>query len=122
MGKARPMDTEAQSRTEFKTNLGLAMRTGLGVLIASAFVTKASGEHTPARPNIWVCFPEWYILGGINFIAVACVFAAGRNIGATLREVFQQKLGVFLAFAFNAVLFHCFQPRLFYSDAEGTFS
>ncbi|OQR89767.1 transmembrane protein [Achlya hypogyna] len=121
MGKRRPMRREAQSRTEFKTNLFLAMRTALGVVIASAFVTKASShDSTGPYPKVWSWLPDWYIFGGINFIAVACVFAAGRNIGATMREMFQQKMGVFMAFAFNAVLFWCFEPRLFRTPAEAS--
>ncbi|OQS07383.1 transmembrane protein [Thraustotheca clavata] len=130
MGKRQPFASEATSKSkvipkslilmvyclaEFKANLALSMRTGLGVLVSSAFVVKANSEN----PNkVWTCFPEWYILGGISFIAVACVFGGGRNVGGTMREMFQQKMGIFMAFMFNAVLIWCFQPRLFNNQQE----
>ncbi|KDO31428.1 hypothetical protein SPRG_04043 [Saprolegnia parasitica CBS 223.65] len=89
------------------------MRSGLGVLLASAFMTQSSDPQ-----KLWAVFPEWYILGGVSFVAVSCVIATGRNVGATLCQVFQQKLGITLAFAFNALLFYNFQPRLFHSQSE----
>ncbi|OQR96235.1 transmembrane protein [Achlya hypogyna] len=112
VGQRRVVAAEAQSLRSFKTSAELGMRCGVGVVLASLFLAKADA------PRLWVCFPEWYILGGISFIAASCVISAGRNIGQTLCQMFQQKLGVMLAFAFNAVLFSIFQPRLFTSKAQ----
>ncbi|OQR98472.1 transmembrane protein [Achlya hypogyna] len=113
VGRRRPVATMAASRTRFWTSLGLAMRAALGALLSSAFLTHATAER-----GTWACFPDWYILGGVSFIAVSCVIACGHNVGATMCQMFQQKLGVALAFGFNALLFSNFQPRLFQTQDE----
>lgn len=53
----------------------------------------------------WRFFPAWYYIGGLSYCAVAVIFSAGRNIGATLREVCQAFYGVGLALIYNIILF-----------------
>ncbi|OQR90082.1 transmembrane protein [Achlya hypogyna] len=119
MGKRRAVGAEARSRSEFKMNLQLAVRTACGVLIASMFQTKNPNvDRTETHPKYWALFPNWYILGGISYVAVACIFSCGKNIGATIREMFQQVAGVGMAFVFNCILFMAYTPRVFNSLDE----
>ncbi|RHY60310.1 hypothetical protein DYB30_014034, partial [Aphanomyces astaci] len=97
MGKARALGTDVKFRPDFKFNMELALRTAVGVLLASMVQTKYRKDNVQVPSNShekqWVFFPEWYILGGISYVAVATVFCCGRNIGSTVREVFQQLSG-----------------------------
>ncbi|OQR80652.1 hypothetical protein THRCLA_11957 [Thraustotheca clavata] len=115
MAKPRPLFKENRPLGEFKTNLGLGVRTACAVLVSSAFVTLGNSNSG----QMWACFPNWYILGGISFIGVSAVCAMGRNIGATMQQMFQQKVGIFMSFIFNAILFWNFQPQLFPTSAHG---
>ncbi|KDO35398.1 hypothetical protein SPRG_00248 [Saprolegnia parasitica CBS 223.65] len=88
MGTRRALGAEARSRAEFKMNLQLAVRTACGVLVASMLQTKNPNVDTSdVHPKYWALFPDWYILGGISYVAVACIFSCGKNIGATVREI-----------------------------------
>ncbi|RHY66550.1 hypothetical protein DYB34_006442 [Aphanomyces astaci] len=117
MGKARALGTDVKFRPDFKFNMELALRTAVGVLLASMVQTKYRKDNVQVPSNShekqWVFFPEWYILGGISYVAVATVFCCGRNIGSTVREVFQQLSGVGVALLYNLLLFSVFQPQVF---------
>ncbi|RHY23293.1 hypothetical protein DYB32_009248 [Aphanomyces invadans] len=99
----------------------LALRTAVGVLLASMVQTKYRRDNAEVTSNShekqWKFFPEWYILGGISYVAVATVFCCGRNIGSTVREVFQQLCGVGVALLYNLLLFSVFQPQVFDTKA-----
>ncbi|RHY21732.1 hypothetical protein DYB32_009722 [Aphanomyces invadans] len=112
----RPIVTPSKYRPDFKFNMELALRTAVGVVIASMALTKSS-DSTTTRSQ-WVFFPEWYILGGLSYVATATVFGCGRNIGSTIRELFQQLTGVGLALLFNLLLFSHFEPQVFDTAAE----
>ncbi|EQC42172.1 hypothetical protein, variant [Saprolegnia diclina VS20] len=119
MGTRRALGAEARSRAEFKMNLQLAVRTACGVLVASMLQTKNPNVNTSdVHPKYWALFPDWYILGGISYVAVACIFSCGKNIGATVREMFQQVAGVGMAFVFNCILFCFMTPRVFNTNDE----
>ncbi|ETV94795.1 hypothetical protein, variant [Aphanomyces invadans] len=93
----RPIVTPSKYRPDFKFNMELALRTAVGVVIASMALTKSS-DSTTTRSQ-WVFFPEW-------------------NIGSTIRELFQQLTGVGLALLFNLLLFSHFEPQVFDTAAE----
>ncbi|RQM11405.1 hypothetical protein B5M09_011968, partial [Aphanomyces astaci] len=79
----------------------LALRTAVGVVLASLVLTKNTDSTAlvtaTSRTKQWYFFPEWYILGGLSYVATATVFGCGKNIGSTIRELFQQISGVGLA-------------------------
>ncbi|GAB9473576.1 Transmembrane protein [Globisporangium polare] len=97
---------------EFLFNMEMALRVAFGVLIASAIQTRDSDydpkyEHT----KHWVLFPDWYYLGGLSYCAVAVIFSAKANAGATIREMCQAFMGVGMALIYNMVLFSCYTLR-----------
>ncbi|KAJ8574558.1 hypothetical protein ON010_g4656 [Phytophthora cinnamomi] len=81
--------------SEFRFNAELSLRVAFGVVIASLIQTRdplydPSIEHDKK----WFFFPDWYYLGGLSYCAVAVIFSAGKNIGATLTRVCQAFYGV----------------------------
>ncbi|KAG6582844.1 putative transmembrane protein [Phytophthora cinnamomi] len=92
--------------SEFRFNAELSLRVAFGVVIASLIQTRdplydPSIEHDKK----WFFFPDWYYLGGLSYCAVAVIFSAGKNIGATLTRVCQAFYGVGMALAYNLLLF-----------------
>ncbi|RHY46715.1 hypothetical protein DYB34_010492, partial [Aphanomyces astaci] len=86
-----------QLLADFKFNMELALRTAVGVVLASLVLTKNTDSTAlmtaTSRTKQWYFFPEWYILGGLSYVATATVFGCGKNIGSTIRELFQQISG-----------------------------
>ncbi|KAF0717723.1 Aste57867_2135 [Aphanomyces stellatus] len=123
MDDDRSLDTRIKLRPEVRFNFELALRTAVGVIIAAQVMTKASRDSnnlgsSNAGVKQWYFFPEWYILGGLSYAATATVFGCGKNIGATIRELFQQISGVGIALLYNLVIFSTFQPQVFNTVAE----
>ncbi|CAK4098773.1 unnamed protein product [Aphanomyces euteiches] len=122
MGKERSIGNHVKYRPDFKFNMELALRTAVGVLLASMVQTKYRKDNVEVLSNShekqWLFFPEWYILGGLSYVATATVFGCGRNIGSTVREIFQQLCGVGVALLYNLVIFSIFQPQVFNTKAE----
>ncbi|KDO35406.1 hypothetical protein SPRG_00256 [Saprolegnia parasitica CBS 223.65] len=128
MGQERAVGASNRFRPDFKFNLGLALRTAVGVMIASMVLTTATRPVSvndsiivapaPLHVKQWYFFPEWYILGGLSYVATATIFSCGKNIGSTVREIYQQISGVGVAFLYNLAIFSVFQPELFTSLAE----
>ncbi|OQR84667.1 transmembrane protein [Achlya hypogyna] len=139
MGKERTVGANNRFRPDFKFNMELALRTAVGVIIASMVQTaynpstQASTGYVPTPTQVngsiitvpeklhkkqWFFFPEWYILGGLTYVATATIFSCGKNIGSTVREIYQQICGVGVAFLYNYAIFSVFQPELFASLAE----
>ncbi|KAF0707651.1 hypothetical protein AaE_013512 [Aphanomyces astaci] len=100
----------------------LALRTAVGVVLASLVLTKNTDSTAlvtaTSRTKQWYFFPEWYILGGLSYVATATVFGCGKNIGSTIRELFQQISGVGLALLYNLLIFSYFEPQVFNTKAE----
>ncbi|KDO35405.1 hypothetical protein SPRG_00255 [Saprolegnia parasitica CBS 223.65] len=115
-GRKRPASSIAVPAS-FKFNLELGARAGAGVIVASIFQTAYTGPANgdAAYPQLYYFFPSWYILGGVSYIAIAMIFSLGTNVGSTIRETFQETLGVVIAFVFNIVVFACFTPRVYHS-------
>ncbi|KAF0715865.1 Aste57867_3133 [Aphanomyces stellatus] len=126
MGKERSLGTHVKYRPDFKFNMELAIRTAVGVLLASMVQTKDRHDNVEVTANShikqWLFFPSWYILGGLSYVATATVFGCGRNIGSTVREIFQQLCGVGVALLYNLALFSIFQPQVFDTQAQCTLS
>ncbi|OQR99828.1 transmembrane protein [Thraustotheca clavata] len=139
MGQERTMGTSTRFRPDFKLNLQLALRTAVGVIVASMVQTSYTDQTTKviaslptstqvnssiivAPPTLhakqWYFFPDWYILGGLSYVATATIFSCGKNIGATVREIYQQICGVGIAFLYNYAIYSVFQPEIFSSLAE----
>ncbi|ETV97360.1 hypothetical protein, variant [Aphanomyces invadans] len=84
-------------------------------------MTKAHASNSSTAleaTSHWYFFPDWYIFGGLSVVAMATVFGAGNNIGATVREIFQQLGGVGSALLYNMVVFFLLPPQSFSSVAE----
>ncbi|RHY52867.1 hypothetical protein DYB30_005585 [Aphanomyces astaci] len=111
-----------QLLADFKFNMELALRTAVGVVLASLVLTKNTDSTAlmtaTSRTKQWYFFPEWYILGGLSYVATATVFGCGKNIGSTIRELFQQISGVGLALLYNLLIFSYFEPQVFNTKAE----
>ncbi|CAK4494111.1 unnamed protein product [Aphanomyces euteiches] len=122
MGKERSLGTDVRFRPDFKFNMELALRTAVGVVLASLVMTKNHKNSAEASANghqkQWYFFPDWYILGGLSYVATATVFGCGKNIGSTIREIYQQISGVGMAFLYNFIIFSVFQPQVFNTAAE----
>ncbi|KAF0699726.1 Aste57867_9717 [Aphanomyces stellatus] len=124
MGKERSLGTDVKYRPDFKFNMELALRTAVGVVLASLVMTKASGNSNNAlissnsHRKQWYFFPEWYILGGLSYVATATVFGCGKNIGSTIRELYQQISGVGMALLYNLLIFSYFEPQVFNTKAD----
>ncbi|RHZ03642.1 hypothetical protein DYB37_011867 [Aphanomyces astaci] len=105
----------------FKFQLELAVRAGVGTVLAGLLMTKAHATNSTSTlegQTHWVFFPDWYIFGGLSVVAMATVFGAGNNIGATVREIAQQLGGVGSALLYNMVVFYMFPPQSFASVHE----
>ncbi|KAJ0393130.1 hypothetical protein ATCC90586_010713 [Pythium insidiosum] len=105
---------ESRINPDFRYNMEMAMRVAFGVLIASMIQTK---DPDPTDTKKWYLFPDWYYLGGLSYCAVAVIFSAQKNVGATLREVCQAFYGVGMALVYNIILFavidiHMVNPSL----------
>ncbi|OQR99841.1 transmembrane protein [Thraustotheca clavata] len=108
--KPRVFTDEVISKAEFKMNLELALRTAVGVVISSLFQTKnLDVDLTSEHPKYWALFPDWYILGGISYIAV---------FFANIKDLCQQIAGVSLALIFSIVLCYSYEPHTFRTTAE----
>ncbi|RHY25581.1 hypothetical protein DYB32_008218, partial [Aphanomyces invadans] len=51
-------------------------------------------------------------------VATATVFGCGKNIGSTIRELYQQISGVGIALLYNLLIFSYFEPQVFNTKAE----
>lgn len=91
---------------EFRFNAEMSIRVACGVLLASAIQTRDPNyEPNSEHSKKWFLFPDWYYLGGLSYCAVAVIFSAQKNVGATIREVCQAFYGVGMALIYNMVLF-----------------
>ncbi|GAB9473575.1 hypothetical protein Gpo141_00010725 [Globisporangium polare] len=91
---------------EFRFNAEMSIRVACGVLLASAIQTRDPNyEPNSEDSKKWFLFPDWYYLGGLSYCAVAVIFSAQKNVGATIREVCQAFYGVGMALIYNMVLF-----------------
>ncbi|CAK4071265.1 unnamed protein product [Aphanomyces euteiches] len=115
-----PPKSSATYLADFKFNMDLAVRAGIGTVLAALLMTKAEANNTStaSQPRMWFFFPDWYVFGGLSVVAMATVFGAGNNIGFTVREIFQQLGGVGSALLFNVVVFLALPPQSFQSSAE----
>ncbi|TMW67686.1 hypothetical protein Poli38472_011306 [Pythium oligandrum] len=88
-------------RVAFRTDLRLAVRIALGVLLAGVAQTRApegSSKH-------WFFMPESYIIGGLNWAAIMVIFAASRTIGGAIQQMWQIAVGMVIALLFNMLMF-----------------
>ncbi|KAF1329320.1 Transmembrane protein, partial [Globisporangium splendens] len=91
---------------EFLFNAEMSIRVAVGVLIASAIQTRDSNyEPNNEDSKKWFLFPDWYYLGGLSYCAVAVIFSAQKNVGATIQQVCQAFYGVGMALVYNMILF-----------------
>ncbi|KAK1939993.1 hypothetical protein P3T76_008316 [Phytophthora citrophthora] len=92
--------------SEFRFNAELSLRVAFGVIIAS-FIQTRDPDYDPSieHDKKWFFFPDWYYLGGLSYCAVAVIFSAGKNVGATLEQVCQAFYGVGMALVYNLLLF-----------------
>ncbi|CAH0515376.1 unnamed protein product [Peronospora belbahrii] len=106
--------------SEFRFNAELSLRIACGVIIAS-FIQTRDPEYDPSIQHAkkWFFFPEWYYLGGLSYCAVAVIFSAGKNIGATLTQVCQAFYGVGMALVYNLVLFLFVDVHTFNDTYDG---
>ncbi|DBA01457.1 TPA: hypothetical protein N0F65_005576 [Lagenidium giganteum] len=124
------MDTEKKGsylrdkiNPEFRFNAQIALRVAFGVLIASAIQTR-DRDYDPNKKGHqkkWMFFPEWYFLGGLSYCAVAVIFSAGKNVGATIREVCQAFYGVGVALIYNCILFSAYSVPLIDPNAANPY-
>uniref|UniRef100_K3WVH6 EF-hand domain-containing protein n=1 Tax=Globisporangium ultimum (strain ATCC 200006 / CBS 805.95 / DAOM BR144) TaxID=431595 RepID=K3WVH6_GLOUD len=97
----------------------MALRVAFGVLIASAVQTRSS-EYEPGQEHTkrWALFPDWYYFGGLSYCAVAVIFSAKSNTGATIREMCQAFIGVGMALIYNLILFSVYTLRMSNPNSE----
>ena len=107
---------------EFRFNAELSLRVACGVIVAS-FIQIRDPEYntTIEHGKKWFFFPKWYYLGGLSYCAVAVIFSAGKNIGATLTQVCQAFYGVGMALLFNLALFSFVDVHTFNNSYDGYF-
>lgn len=101
----------------------MAIRVACGVLLASAIQARdpnydASVEHSKK----WLLFPSWYYFGGLSYCAVAVIFSAQTNVGATLKQVCQEFYGTGMALVYNIVLFAIYEVRAFDANADDPYA
>ncbi|KAJ0405105.1 hypothetical protein P43SY_000516 [Pythium insidiosum] len=101
MADVRKMMRLDNMRDAFKRNVRLALRIAAGVLLAGLAQTRAP----PDLGKQWYLLPSSYYLGGLSWAAVMVVFAASRNIGGALRQIWQIDVGVGLALCYNFIVF-----------------
>ncbi|KAL4147575.1 hypothetical protein PRNP1_011331 [Phytophthora ramorum] len=106
--------------SEFRFNAELSLRVACGVIIAS-FIQTRDPDYDPSMEHDkkWFFFPEWYYLGGLSYCAVAVIFSAGKNVGATLTQVCQAFYGVGMALVYNLLLFSFVDVRTFNESYDG---
>lgn len=103
---------------EFRFNAEMAVRVACGVVLASAIQTRdADYDSGVEHSKKWFFFPAWYYLGGLSYCAVAVIFSAQTNVGATLQQVCQAFYGVGMALVYNIVLFAIYDVRTYDSTA-----
>ncbi|KAE9351590.1 hypothetical protein PF008_g5868 [Phytophthora fragariae] len=92
--------------SEFRFNAELSLRVACGVVIAS-FIQIRDANYDPSieHDKKWFFFPDWYYLGGLSYCAVAVIYSAGKNVGATLTQVCQAFYDVGMALVYNLLLF-----------------
>jgi hypothetical protein len=76
------------------------MRIAIGVVIAGIIQTRKSDRSRP-----FLFLPKGYYLGGLYYAAMMVVFAAARNIGGVLEQIWQISIGVIIALVFNFIVF-----------------
>ncbi|CAI5715718.1 unnamed protein product [Hyaloperonospora brassicae] len=121
MDEDQKKSTKAQMfSSEFRFNAELSLRVACGVIIAS-FIQTRDPHYDPSKEHDkkWLLFPDWYYLGGLSYCAVAVIFSAGKNVGATLTEVCQAFYGVGMALVYNLVLFSFTDVRTFDNSYDG---
>ncbi|ETN05290.1 hypothetical protein PPTG_14059 [Phytophthora nicotianae INRA-310] len=106
--------------SEFRFNAELSLRVACGVIIAS-FIQTRDPNYDPSieHDKKWFFFPDWYYLGGLSYCAVAVIFSAGKNVGATLTQVCQAFYGVGMALVYNLLLFSFVDVHTFDGSYEG---
>nr|CCA26399.1 conserved hypothetical protein [Albugo laibachii Nc14] len=105
----------------FRRNAELSIRVAAGVLLASVVQSRDTNYDPFANGGEmkkWRFFPSWYYIGGLSYCAVAVIFSAGRNIGATFREVCQALYGVGLALIYNIILFSWYVVPTYNGEAS----
>lgn len=95
----------APSAAAFKTNVGLAARIALGVLLAGVAQTHAPASA--ASHKEWLFLPDHYYLGGLTYAAVMVIFAGARNVGGAIEQMWQIDVGVGIALLYNFAIFAC---------------
>lgn len=96
----------------------MSIRVACGVLLASAIQARDPDFDTTAEHSKkWLLFPTWYYLGGLSYCAVAVIFSAKTNVGATLQQVCQAFYGVGIALVYNIVLFAVYEVHMFDASA-----
>ncbi|CAH0491870.1 unnamed protein product [Peronospora farinosa] len=109
-------------KAEFRFNAELSLRVACGVIVASFIQMRDPGYDTSIEHDKkWFFFPKWYYLGGLSYCAVAVIFSAGKNIGATLTQVCQAFYGVGMALLFNLGLFSFVDVHTFNNSYDGYF-
>ncbi|KAG3034660.1 hypothetical protein PC121_g19751 [Phytophthora cactorum] len=106
--------------SEFRFNAELSLRVACGVIIAS-FIQTRDPNYNPSieHDKKWFFFPDWYYLGGLSYCAVAVIFSAGKNVGATLTQVCQAFYGVGMALVYNLLLFLFVDVHTFDGSYDG---
>ncbi|KAG6582868.1 putative transmembrane protein [Phytophthora cinnamomi] len=106
--------------SEFRFNAELSLRVACGVVIAS-FIQTRDPNYDPSieHDKKWFFFPDWYYLGGLSYCAVAVIFSAGKNVGATLTQVCQAFYGVGMALVYNLLLFSFVSVHTFDDSYDG---
>ncbi|CAI5745914.1 unnamed protein product [Peronospora destructor] len=99
--------------SEFRFNAELSVRVACGVIVAS-FIQMRDPEYDTSieHGKKWFFFPKWYYLGGLSYCAVAVIFSAGKNIGATLTQVCQAFYGVGSQYYVNSHNFYAVLPYM----------
>ena len=91
-----------RSSAKFQYDVSLAFRVSTGVLLAGLLQIR---RDVSSNGSTWLFLPSFYFLGGMSYAAIMVIFAAGRNVGQSLRLSWQSFCGVLLALLFNAALF-----------------
>ncbi|DBA03084.1 TPA: hypothetical protein N0F65_003331 [Lagenidium giganteum] len=86
----------------FITDVRLSLRIAVGVLLAGVAQTRTNDTTSGKQ---WVFLPSNYYLGGLTYAAVMVIFAAARNIGGVVEQVWQIGVGVATALVYNFVVF-----------------
>lgn len=90
-----------ESSSAFKRDFGLGCRVAIGVVLGGLSQLRNSD-----LPNQYLLTPSWYYLGGLSYASIQVIFAAGRNLGETIKQSWQSGIGVLIALVFNVILFN----------------